>query len=392
MQPRIAVQVPPPPPPSRPAFLAPTRRTKQGAIVGVSLSATFVFILVVFLAFFACKRYRARRVTTSSTDNILAVTQSPFWRPPLDGDDDSSLETYSRAQSPHHRTTPGSQGHGSGGGSVGDHLSGEGGFGSAESANAGITVAMTTTFGGPAYMPGFDAELPRPPNPAANRQPLPDQAAQQACRSATSLTLVPGGSSAGEHSSSGEGLLRAAAAAAADQSDKLSVRSILSRLRGGRKSSLQSTATVKASTRPPEEPVMATTMVAAPASNVYSPSLLNPPIPLPTTTTAMRPLLSFPRGVTGNSYSPPGTYSPPPGPVPWPPVTLPPAPSPVPTDDSSMIEGLLHPRLSMAVNLTQQPSLTSLRDHEDYSRPISGVINNHIRSTSTFDSQETREI
>ncbi|CAA7268643.1 unnamed protein product [Cyclocybe aegerita] len=433
-----------------------------GAIVGVSLSATFVFILVVFLAFFACKRYRARRVTTGSTDNILAVTQSPFWRPPLDGDDDdSSLETYSRAQSPHHRKTSDSQGHDSGGGSVGDHLSGEGGFGSAESANIGMAPAMATTFGGSAYMPGFGAELPRPPNPAANPQSLPDQAAQQVwwgsnepqafypssrtstinrhisiggSRSATSLTLVPGGSSAGEHSSSGEGLLRGNTKRnsvsgprpmpgqegrrhrstppsaflgtrdvhvdlerqqqqpQADQSDKLSVKSILSRLRGGRKSSLQSIVTVKASTRQSDEPVMAMTMAAAPASNVYSPSLLNPPITLPTTTTPMRPLLSFPRGVTGNSYSPPGTYSPPPGPVLWPPVTLPPAPSPVPTDDSSMIEGLLHPRLSMAVNLTQQPSLTSLRDHEDYSRPISGVINNHLRSTSTFDSQETREM
>ena len=58
----------------------------------------------------------------------------------------------------------------------------------------------------------------------------------------------------------------------------------------------------------------------------------------------------------------------------WPDVTLPPpAPSPVPTDTSSMVEGLLHPRLGMALGSSQQASATSLRDHEDYTRPINGV-------------------
>lgn len=45
-----------------------------------------------------------------------------------------------------------------------------------------------------------------------------------------------------------------------------------------------------------------------------------------------------------------------------------PAPSPVPTEESRRAEGLLHPRLR-----TQGCSDASLRDFEDYSRPIGGV-------------------
>lgn len=57
----------------------------------------------------------------------------------------------------------------------------------------------------------------------------------------------------------------------------------------------------------------------------------------------------------------------------WPSVILPPA-SPAPsTDTSSMVEGLLHPRLGTALAQSQQASFTSLRDHEDYTRPIIGV-------------------
>ena len=61
------------------------------------------------------------------------------------------------------------------------------------------------------------------------------------------------------------------------------------------------------------------------------------------------------------------------GTLPPPPPPLPSAPSPVPTDSSSMVEGLLHPRLGMALGSSQQASATSLRDHEDYTRPINGV-------------------
>ena len=125
------------------------------------------------------------------------------------------------------------------------------------------------------------------------------------------------------------------------------------------------------------------------SSHMYSPSLLNPPISMSMT------VVPQPRGVTRTSYNsfpsqrflsvredtssssrglvhwPDVGMLPPPPPPPPPPSSS--APSPVPTDASSMVEGLLHPRLGMALGSSQQASATSLRDHEDYTRPINGV-------------------
>ena len=59
---------------------------------------------------------------------------------------------------------------------------------------------------------------------------------------------------------------------------------------------------------------------------------------------------------------------------------LAPAPSPVPTEESRLVEGLLHPRLR-----TQGYSDASLRDFEDYSRPIGGVSPHFSDSSPGFD-------
>ncbi|KAH0834997.1 hypothetical protein J3R83DRAFT_10720 [Lanmaoa asiatica] len=62
------------------------------------------------------------------------------------------------------------------------------------------------------------------------------------------------------------------------------------------------------------------------------------------------------------------------------------APSPVPTEESRFADCLLHPRLQ-----TQGCSDTSLRDFEDYSRPIGGVVKNRLYSTTTFGTQDDAE-
>ncbi|KAF9220818.1 hypothetical protein BS17DRAFT_303615 [Gyrodon lividus] len=62
------------------------------------------------------------------------------------------------------------------------------------------------------------------------------------------------------------------------------------------------------------------------------------------------------------------------------------APSPVPTEESRHAEGLLHPRLRV-----QGCSDASLRDFEDYSRPIGGVVNNRMYSTTTFGTLDDTE-
>ena len=91
-------------------------------------------------------------------------------------------------------------------------------------------------------------------------------------------------------------------------------------------------------------------------SYLYSPSLLNPPISISQPQSV--PRLYVP-SITLNQHLPLHT--------------LPHPPSPVQTDASSMVEGLLHPRLGMALASSQQASATSLRDHVDYTRPINGV-------------------
>jgi hypothetical protein len=60
----------------------------------------------------------------------------------------------------------------------------------------------------------------------------------------------------------------------------------------------------------------------------------------------------------------------------WPRLTLPPVPSPAVSDDSHDLasEGLLDPRLPWRLGQTRADSTTSLRDHEDYSRPIGALV------------------
>lgn len=74
---------------------------------------------------------------------------------------------------------------------------------------------------------------------------------------------------------------------------------------------------------------------------------------------------SDPRGAKPVSFSAGGLQSATPLPSGY---VLAPAPSPVPTEESRLVEGLLHPRLQ-----AQGCSDASLRDFEDYSRPIGGV-------------------
>ncbi|KAI6142644.1 hypothetical protein BKA82DRAFT_29022 [Pisolithus tinctorius] len=70
------------------------------------------------------------------------------------------------------------------------------------------------------------------------------------------------------------------------------------------------------------------------------------------------------------------------------PPTLPYAsvPSPVPTEASCLPEGLLHPRLQV-----DGRSAASLRDFEDYTRPIAGLVKNRVYSTTTFGTADYSE-
>ncbi|EGO03234.1 hypothetical protein SERLA73DRAFT_174694 [Serpula lacrymans var. lacrymans S7.3] len=81
---------------------------------------------------------------------------------------------------------------------------------------------------------------------------------------------------------------------------------------------------------------------------------------------------------------------------PWMPSTVP-LPSP-PPEDSLRFRGLLDPELAGRRGIGRGlggedggRSVASLRDFEDYSRPIGGMVNNRMYSTTTFDTQDTQE-
>ncbi|KAL0065415.1 hypothetical protein AAF712_007624 [Marasmius tenuissimus] len=166
-----------------------------------------------------------------------------------------------------------------------------------------------------------------------------------------------------------------------------SFRGLISRLRGGQRTSSQD---LSVSSPIGRRDTLTTTTASSsfhypPTSTVGPSSLLNPPLPPP---------VSIPRSEE-----------------PWGEQQLP-LPSPVPTEESSVriTEGLLDPHLvagsrlgheldedeaeanyaRMLRELGTTPSVGSLRDNVDYSRPYRGFVFNRMGSSVTFATQDTR--
>lgn len=404
-----------------------------GGIIAVAISATLVLILLVVLIFFTCRRYQLRQTLGGSSENFLTTPHS-VWRPPLGDDEDENDNPFFAVSAHPHQPPPVADRHS---GESGDRSTGPVG-GSAEGVTSGFPLQRSPSFGGQPYMPGLgqtvqtvvgngpvvlshNYTLPATTsasgllaaNTSASALDIPNQVA---ARSATSLPMKDAsssqshdlGSSSSDHApltiSTGNRVSLPAPRASPtpgesrrhsstpstslaehqiDIERNLSVGSqrgfgFLKGLRTKRKSSAQSISTVKGTPQveSSRESLNSRSMSFYRASQGPS-SLLNPGPPL------APPLLRFPRGVTGESHK----EGPMPSPL-WPPVTLP--PSPALTANSSMIEGLLHPRLGMALADSHQASLASLRDNEDYTRPINGLLlNSHLRSTTTLETQDT---
>ena len=385
-----------------------SRFTRQiGAIIGIVIGGTFLLLLIVLLLFLACRR----RSNDSYSSPIFAVSRNASWHSPLEADDDDHyLAPY--GPSPHDD-----------GRFFGDHLSVEEN-GSAESAGTNGGPLMTA-FGGHPPLPPLAQILhnsrrpsisPNYPSDRGNLRPWwantePLNVNKRVDPHVSARSTGSGGDSSRDFGSSGEtpllggktrrypiteprpvhkpsgsknypatptgfALGRDSSLEYAtqriqehqenerqqDRADQSISQIILARVRR------QSTTTVKSS--------QSTTIrseesdLSRARSHIYSPSLLNPPMIIP----------EFYQGLTGStpdnvinqhSHLHKGggesekLFSP--G------ATLRPAPPLLSTDASSMVEGLLHPRLGMALAHSQRASSMSLRDHEDYTRPINGV-------------------
>jgi hypothetical protein len=406
---------------------------QTGAIIGVGIAGTFVLLLISLLIFFACKRRRSNRSYNSSTEDISAVSRTTPWRPPLEADDEHYFTTYGHSTSPNYPKTSGNQGENRlfEGGST-DTRGPWPTFGSqplvfpATQSRHGSTnprdpsLFLNRLDSHSSSRPWWGNTEPLNINKRDSSQQLPltvdSHVTAIGSRSVSSLEFGGSSSSTNGHlgpGSSGDALLprdnrrtfiteprsiqrlsgrrHYSAPPTAlllgrdpnleystqriqqnqqDRMDKSISPVILARLRASRGPSI--TPTVKpypqCTTIGSEESTPSRAL-----SYLYSPSLLNPPIAMSRTV----PFLS--RGVTGSNYTSDNTHlslrqgardtS---AELCWPDVTLPPAPSPVSTT-SSMVEGLLHPRLGMALAPSQQASAASFRDYEDYTRPINGV-------------------
>ncbi|KJA21566.1 hypothetical protein HYPSUDRAFT_41957 [Hypholoma sublateritium FD-334 SS-4] len=419
-----------------------------GAIVGVAVAAFVALLCLLFCVFFTCRRYRREKHPDDYIDGIMHLARGTSWRRPVDGDEDESYnEKAHSAQRPSGRHAHSSDMHEvSERTSHGDRLSN--GDSSAESTTATM-VPMSTVFGGQSYIPSLDqghcadsapsavatsgllSRTPTRTSIDAWRVPAGSYPHPNTCGTRSAVSLVLAGepnkgttvsSSSTEdsrrpypkrkslsgprpntsakvrkHSSTPPTAFMGVRQSAFDceqqtqpreQSEKVTVKGLINRLRSGRRTSVQSVDTVRGSSHGPE-----TDQSSLPSISVFSPSLLNPPIVV----APSHPVLTFPRGVTGNSYTPSdgsvgvsGQYDN--SAVLWPPPTLPSvAPSPSSTDTSSIKGYLLHPRLALGRAQSEQASITSFRDHEDYSRPINGLVNNHLRSTTTLETHATTE-
>ncbi|TFK33954.1 hypothetical protein BDQ12DRAFT_669777 [Crucibulum laeve] len=124
----------------------------------------------------------------------------------------------------------------------------------------------------------------------------------------------------------------------------------------------------------------------------YTPSSLLNPLPtppqLPSSSSPTSPFLTPAEIAHANEqhYSPTASVQ-----HLWPPATLPPLPSPALTQSSVVAEGLLDPQLGRALSQDEQASMTSLRDNVDYTRPIHGLVNNRMYSSTTITTQGTMD-
>ncbi|PBK65623.1 hypothetical protein ARMSODRAFT_960994 [Armillaria solidipes] len=251
-----------------------------GAVIGVAVSAAVVVVLIAIGVFFACRRYR-RSASEPSTEQPQFV---PSWRPPLAGDDDSSL---------------------------------------------GATITATSTVGhrvSSGQIPYIDPrEMGR--SPPSSEGLAPSSHGHSSIESSSHALLTRSrSSSVGKH-------MRAEEAPPSEEEE------FLNRLRT-RRSTQVSELVIPPVPRIPSTIQLPPTSPISPASSTYPSSLLNPP-PLPLEPPA-------PAYVVQSSSS-------------WPPP-----PMQVPAFGMHAPEGLLHP----LVGLEQTESVTSFRDHMDYSRPI----------------------
>ncbi|KAF5377653.1 hypothetical protein D9615_005358 [Tricholomella constricta] len=353
------------------------------AIVGVSIAATASIIIAVIAIFFACKRYKGRRAFGVSSHGALHFTP---WHPPLAGDDDAQYYTdrYGGLVAGSFRQHIGSHSNTNEMATVGtDQSNAERSLShEASSSESGLSHLHNVSFGRQSlsiYNQAVDAAFPfpgivnatsvHPPPMSLSGVPdgMPDTYAQQQREASTSAPSLHAGSSSQGHfaasTSSGHGLMAAMALSLPNQGPSR-FKSFIGRLRTDRGSL-------------PDIVLHGSSSKSSSCESVSSYKKNMPP-----------PLL----GISSPSHSKRPSLEPIQSSDLWAPATLPPLPSPTATENLRMLEDLLTPHLGTRVASSEHSSSASLRDHVDYSRPISGLVRNRVHSTMTFQTEDTATI
>ncbi|KAG7446160.1 uncharacterized protein BT62DRAFT_932525 [Guyanagaster necrorhizus] len=249
-----------------------------GAIIGIAVAVAVVVMLIAIGAFFACRKYRR-----SASEPWTKQPQfMPSWRPPLEGDDGSSI---------------------------------------------GATVTATSTVGhrmSSGQIPYIDPREMGPPSSEGMATSSHGHSSHES--SSYALLSRSRSSSVGKH-------MRAEEAPSEEEES-------LGRLHARRPLQVSDLVIPPVPRIPSAIQLLPTSPISS-ASSAYPSSLLNPPPPLPFAPPA-------------SAYAVQSSSS-------WPPP-----PMQVPSFETRAREGLLHP----SVGLEQSESVTSFRDHMDYSRPI----------------------
>ena len=361
---------------------------QTGAIIGIALAATFLLLLIVLLIFFAFRHHSSRPDNSIMWGDVLPVSRNSSWRSPLEGDDDENyMTTYDRSSMfPNYPEMGSQQGHG-------ERL-----LGPLVSSSYSSNDVNDVNDVNDASRPWWANTKPLSINKPNLSQRLP--LAVNSAVSTSSLGLSRGSSSKGHDGSgsSGEGLLSrsntkensiarpklihklrrkhhstppTAFVLGRDDSFEYGMRRI--QQRQGKQKATESSVPqdILAHLRRPK--------TYSPSATIRSQDWASPSDILPYPPIHIPQIVPLPHGSRGHfpsdiihQHRGSDTSER----LLWPSVTLPlVAPSPTPsTDTRSTIEGLLHPRLRMmALTQSHRTSATSLRDYEDYTRPINGV-------------------
>ncbi|RDB28444.1 hypothetical protein Hypma_015475 [Hypsizygus marmoreus] len=355
-----------------------------GAIIGIALASSIALLMVVFIVFYACRRYKTGQALNGSSSDVLNF---PSWHPPLAGDDDNQ----ENSDRPGGLICPSSQPSGSSeqcnemasatmaGLSDSVHVAPyESNLESSISLPLHHSPSGQQPFTGLTQVALVSTEHPTSNDdshhtsldsyPEISVSTLPTRVYADGSHSCSFSSLDTGSSSHG-HLESSASSMHGLVVQANQRTDDGSLVMTEERQWPGNMGGFAG-----------RQVRLGRTTVPAVGSSSESPCSYRSPSEVCSAPRSCWDHVPTPTAVQQNRL--------------WPLCTLPPSPSPSPSmiNSPQMLEGLLIPHLRMRLASSEHSSSASLRDHIDYSRPITERARNRLQSTATFQTEDSLAI